>query len=207
MLAQSRQTAEGIAAVRRAISLEDENWRHHLRFAYVSWGDERLRSAGHALKLFPGFAFGHWLAATVHVSRGALEDAQHELEAGTAAQVRLARGDDAGALQEFEQELALEDRAHIYTRQVCAHTRCAVGALHLRQGDRDAALAAFERAKLSITGYPLALAAAPASRPQRSQPWAKRSPAGTPRLRRAFMRRSGRRRLAAMAGCCRLTRS
>ena len=66
---QARRTSEGIAAVRRFISLEDENWRHHLRLAYVSWGDERLRAARHALKLLPGFAFGHWLAATVHVAR------------------------------------------------------------------------------------------------------------------------------------------
>jgi tetratricopeptide (TPR) repeat protein len=177
-LAQARLTSDGIAAARRSIALEDENWRHHLRFAYVSWGEERLRSARRALKLVPGFAFGHWLAASVHVSRGALEEAEHELEAGAAAQdqqsrsrfgssglhfllglVRLARGDDAGALQEFEHELANEGATHIYTRQVCAHTRCALGALRLRQGERDAALAEFARAQMSIAGYPLALAA------------------------------------------------
>ncbi len=77
---------EGLAAARRSISLENENWRHHLRLAYVSWGDERLRAARHALKLLPGFAFGHWQAATVHVARGALDEAERELEAGTAAQ-------------------------------------------------------------------------------------------------------------------------
>lgn len=183
-LAQARLTSEAVAAARRSIALEDENWRHHLRFAYVSWGEERLRSARHALTLVPGLAIGHWLAATVHVSRGALEAAEHELKSGAIAQdqqqresrfgssglhfllglVRLARGDEAGALQEFERELASEDATYIYTRQVCAHTRCVLGALHLRQGDRDAALAAFERAQMSIAGYPLALAAARAMR-------------------------------------------
>lgn len=177
---QARLTAEGIAAARRSISLEDENWRHHLRLSYVSWGEERLRAARRALKLLPGFAFGHWLAATVHVARGALEEAERELESGTVAQdrqqrgsrfgtsglhfllglVRLARGDEAAALQEFERELALEDAAHIYTREVCAHTWCAVGALRLRQDDRDAALAAFDHALANVSGYALALAAA-----------------------------------------------
>ncbi len=176
---QARLTAEGIAAARRSISLEDENWRHHFRLAYASWGEERLRAARHALKLLPGFAFSHWLAATVHVARGALEDAERELEAGTVAQdrqqpgsrfgtsglhfllglVRLARGDEAAALQEFERELALEDAAHIYTAEVCAHTRCALGALRLRQSDSAGAVAAFERALVSVPGYPLALAA------------------------------------------------
>jgi len=176
--AQARLTSEGIAAARRSISLEDENWRHHLRLAYVSWGEERLRAARRALKLLPGFAFGHWLAATVHVARGALEDAEQELDAGTAAQdsqqpgsrfgtsglhfllglVRLARGDEAAALEEFERELAFEDATHIYTREVCAHTWCALGALRLRQGNQAAAEAAFERARICVPDYALALA-------------------------------------------------
>ena len=176
--AQARLTSEGIAAARRSISLEDDNWRHHLRLAYVSWGEERLRAARRALKLLPGFAFGHWLAATVHVARGAFEDAEQELEAGTTAQdsqqpgsrfgtsglhfllglVRLARGDEAAAQREFERELAFEDATHIYTREVCAHTWCALGALRLRQGDTAAAVATFERALLSVPGYALALA-------------------------------------------------
>ncbi len=181
ILAQARLSAEGIAAARRSISLEDENWRHHLRLAYVSWGEERLRAARRALKLLPGFAFGHWLAATVHVARGALDAAQSELEAGTIAQdgqppgsrfgtsglhfllglVRLARGDEAAALVEFERELALEAAPHIYTREVCAHTWCAAGALHLRHHDATAAATAFERAQAVVPGYPLAVAATP----------------------------------------------
>lgn len=175
---QARMATEGIAAARHSISLEHDNWRHHLRLAYVSWGDERLRAARHALKLLPGFAFGHWQAATVHVARGALDDAEHELEAGTAAQdsqqggsrfgtsglhfllglVRLARGDEQAAVQEFERELALEDNTHIYTREVCAHTWCALGALRLRQSDPAAAAAAFERALVNVPGYALACA-------------------------------------------------
>ena len=175
---QARMTAEGIAAARRSISLENENWRHHLRLAYVSWGDERLRAAQRALKLLPGFAFAHWLSATVHVARGAFDEAEQELVAGTLAQdrqqqgsrfgssglhflrglVRLTRGDEATALQEFNRELAYEQAPHIYTREVCAHTWCAVAAVRLRQHDSSAAQEAFERALTSVPSYPLALA-------------------------------------------------
>jgi len=176
---QARLTSEGIAAARRSISLEGKNWRHHMRLAHASWGEERLRAARRALKLLPGFGFGHWLVATVHVARGAIEEAGQELEAGAIAQdlqmhesrfgtsglhfllglAHLARGDEAAARQEFERELALEDATHIYTREVCAHTWCAFGALRLRQGDAVAALAAFDRALVNVAGYPLALAA------------------------------------------------
>ena len=175
---QARIAAEGIAAARRSISLENENWRHHLRLAYVSWGEERLRAAKRALKLMPGFAFGYWLSATVHVARGAFEEAEHDLVAGTLAQdrqgegsrfgtsglhfllglVRLTRGDETAALEEFDRELAFEHAPHLYTREVCAHTWCAVAAVRLRQGDRAAAKAAFERATASVPDYPLALA-------------------------------------------------
>ena len=174
--AQARLTSEGIAAARRSISLEGKNWRHHMRLAHASWGEERLRAARRALKLLPGFGFGHWLIATVHVARGAIEEAGQELETGAIAQdlqehdsnfatsglhfllglAHLARGDEVAALQKFERELALEDAMHIYTHEVCAHTWCALGALRLRQGDSVAALAAFERALVNVAGYPLA---------------------------------------------------
>ena len=176
VLAQTHLAPEGIAAARRSISLENENWRHHLRLAYVSWGDERLRAARHALKLLPGFALGHWLAASVHVARGAFDEAELELKAGTAAQdsqhrgarfgasglhlvlglVRLARGDAAASEQEFECELAFEDATQIYTREACAYAWCAIGALRLRQGDPAAALVTFDRALTNVPGYPLA---------------------------------------------------
>jgi DNA-binding winged helix-turn-helix (wHTH) protein len=183
VLSQARLVAEGIAAARRSISLENENWRHHLRLAYVSWGEERLRAANRALRLMPGFAFAHWLSATVHVARGALDEAEKDLVAGTRAQdrqgdgarfgasglhfllglVRLTRGDEREALEEFDRELAREHAPHIYTREVCAHTWCAVAAVRLRQGERAAAMAAFDRAVASVPGYPLALAGVLAS--------------------------------------------
>ncbi len=71
--------ADALAASRMAVSLEPDNWRHHLRLAYVSWGEERLREARRTLNLLPGFALAHWLAATVHVARHAMDAAEREL--------------------------------------------------------------------------------------------------------------------------------
>ena len=43
VLLQAGESTDAIAAARRAVSLDADNWRHHLRHAYVSWGEERLR--------------------------------------------------------------------------------------------------------------------------------------------------------------------
>ena len=42
---QARDPERAVAAARRATALEPDNWRHHLRLAYVSWSEERLRTA------------------------------------------------------------------------------------------------------------------------------------------------------------------
>src|SRR4029079_4580187 len=78
VLDRAGQRADALAASRKAVSLEPDNWRHHLRLGYVSWGEERLREASRTLALLPGFPLAHWLAATVHVARAALDDAERE---------------------------------------------------------------------------------------------------------------------------------
>src|SRR4029453_15838537 len=75
------------AGAGRAVSLEPDNWRHHFRLALVSWGEERLRAAHRTLALLPDFPLARWLAATVHVARQVLPEAQRELEAGLSSQV------------------------------------------------------------------------------------------------------------------------
>ena len=67
--------ADALAAARRAVTLESDNWRHHVRLAYTAWGEERLRAADRTLGLLPGFPMAHWLAATVHVARHSLSEA------------------------------------------------------------------------------------------------------------------------------------
>jgi DNA-binding winged helix-turn-helix (wHTH) protein len=170
---------QAIAAAQRAIALEPDNWRHYLRLSYVSWGDARLRAAHRVLKLLPELAFAHWLAATVHIARQAFDEAEHELVLGAAAQdrqqadtpfrgiglhlllglVRLAAGNEAAAVREFERELALDATRHIYGREAAANAHCALAAVHLRHGRTVDAGAALDRALAAIPAHAVATAA------------------------------------------------
>lgn len=176
VLDRTGHRADALAASRMAVSLEPDNWRHHLRLGYVSWGEERLREARRTLALLPGFPLAHWLAATVHVARQAFDEAERELMAGIeqdAGQshrarfggvalhwlhglILLARGDDAGALAAFERELAGEQSGQLYARECCANAWYAIGALRLRQGDRAGALAAFAETIARVPLHPTA---------------------------------------------------
>jgi DNA-binding winged helix-turn-helix (wHTH) protein/Tfp pilus assembly protein PilF len=167
---------DAAAALRRAVALEADNWRHHFRLAYVSWGEERLRSARRTLTLLPGFPLAHWLAATVHVARNVLDEAERELAAGIGVQdrqgeharfsaiglhwlrglIHLARGDDDRALEDFTAELSFESAGHLYGRECCANTWYAIGALRLRQNRLADARLAFQRAVERVAVHPLA---------------------------------------------------
>jgi tetratricopeptide (TPR) repeat protein len=148
---------DALAASRRAVTLEGDNWRHHLRLASISWGEERLREARRTLALLPGFPLAHWLSATVHVARQALDEAERELDAGIAGQagpqsgpsrfsgvalhwlrglVFLARGDERRARESLDRELSYEASGHLYARECCANTWYAIGALHARHQQR-----------------------------------------------------------------------
>ena len=72
LLSAAGKSDEGQAASRRATALEPDNWRHHYRLAYGSWGEERLRAVDRTLSLMPGFAPARMLACMVYVARGTL---------------------------------------------------------------------------------------------------------------------------------------
>jgi len=166
---------DAVAALSRAVSLEPDNWRHHLRLAAVSWGEARLRAAQRTLLLLPGCPLAHWLAATVHVARQALDEAERELTAGCAAVAAagtetrfsgvalewllgltaLSRGDTAAARQHFDRELAAEAGGHLYARECCANVWYAIGATRWREGDRAAAHDAFAQALRRVKGHAL----------------------------------------------------
>lgn len=170
--------ADSLAASRMATSLEPDNWRHHLRLAYVSWGEERLRAARRGLTLLPGFPLGHWLAATVHVAREAFDDAERELATGRASidaapassrfssvaldwlagLLRLRVGDTRGAMEAFDRELANEPRGQLYARECCANVWYAIGALRIREGRIDEAKQAFAESLSRVAGHPFATA-------------------------------------------------
>jgi DNA-binding winged helix-turn-helix (wHTH) protein len=174
------------AASRRAAALEPDNWRHHLRLSYVTWGEERLRAARRTLALLPDFPLAHWLAATVHVARQAVSEAERELDAGLAAMtasagtavrftpvalhwlrglLHLAKGDEVLALASFERELACEAEGQLYARECAANTWYAIGALHLHQRRVSEAAAAFRETLVRVPVHPLALAAITATGP------------------------------------------
>jgi DNA-binding winged helix-turn-helix (wHTH) protein/Tfp pilus assembly protein PilF len=180
VLHRSGSTAEAIAAARKAVTLDAGNWHHYLRLAFVSWGEERLRAAHRVLTLCPGLALAYWFAATVFVARQAFDAAFDELRAGCRSQdaqrtetgrfkavglhllyglVLAARDREKEALEEFTRELEFEGDGQLYARECCANTWYAIGAVHLRNGGRDEAHAAFREALNRVPGHPLAAAA------------------------------------------------
>ena len=175
-------TDDAIAAARRSVALEPDNWRHQLRLASVGWGEERLRAASRALALLPGLGLAHFLAATVHVARQSLAAARRDLDAGAAAQdeprvagrsrfsavglhwlrglVLLAEGDEDAARHELERELGFERSGHVYAAECCAQVHYALGALAWRKNDaRETVVASFDRALALASGHVMALAA------------------------------------------------
>lgn len=186
VLDRSGQHTDAVAALRRAVALEPDNWRHHVRLAYASWGEERLRAARRTLTLLPGLPLAHWLAATVHVARHVLDEAERELTSGIGMRERqgehvrfsavalhwlrglihLARGAEEAALADFERELSYEAAGHLYGRECCANTWYAIGVLRARQDRMAEARHAFAQAIARVAAHPLAhltLAAASAA--------------------------------------------
>jgi DNA-binding winged helix-turn-helix (wHTH) protein/tetratricopeptide (TPR) repeat protein len=128
LLVSAGRFSEALAAARRAVALEPGYWGNQFRLAHAEWGEDRLRSLAKAMDLYPDFPFAHFEAAMVHIARGDLERAESILREGTIVQdrqanlkqrypakglhwllglVRLARGDDREARQEFDREIAV----------------------------------------------------------------------------------------------------
>jgi tetratricopeptide (TPR) repeat protein len=182
VLDRTGHSVDAMAALGRAVSLEPDNWRHYFRLSLVSWGEARLRAARRTLVLLPGLPLAHWLTATVHVARQNLDEAEAELRAGLGSMqatpggdavkfpgvalewllglIELARGAEDAALGCFERELALEGQGHLYGRECCANAWYAIGAVHLRRGQRDAAARAFRQALDRVPRHPAAVALA-----------------------------------------------
>jgi DNA-binding winged helix-turn-helix (wHTH) protein/cytochrome c-type biogenesis protein CcmH/NrfG len=183
VLDRTGNNRDALAALRRAVTLEPDNWRHHFRLSFVGWGEERLRAARRTLALLPGFPLAHWMIATVHVARNVLDDAERELAAGIASQdrqgehsrfspialhwlrglIHLSRDEHDRALAEFERELSFEASGHLYARECCANTWYAIGALRLRQTRLADARLAFQQALERVRGHALSRIALAAS--------------------------------------------
>jgi tetratricopeptide (TPR) repeat protein len=174
VLSRAGHSEDALAASRRAIALEPDNWRHQLRLSFVSWGEERLRAANRTLRLLPGLGLAHFLAATVHVARQSFDAAGHEIDAGIAAQekraeatarftavglhwlnglLQLQRGDEDSAAVSFERELASGASAHLYGAECCANVHYARGAHAWHTKDLAAASACFAQALAAASGH------------------------------------------------------
>ncbi len=164
-----------IGAVVEAIRLEPDHWAHHLRLAWCSWGEQRLRAARRTLQLRRGLAVAHWLIATVHVARNELDLAERELDPALEAMASagpsgfsgaaihwlkgllcLARGADEEALTHFDRERELEPLHHLFSRECCAAAWYAAAALHERRGDPTAACSALQEALTRVPRHPMA---------------------------------------------------
>jgi tetratricopeptide (TPR) repeat protein len=195
VLHRTGDAREAIAAARKAVALDPDDWRHFLRLAFVSWGEERLRAARRVLTLYPRLALAYWFAATVFVARDAFDAALEELRPGCASQdaqrkqhgrfnavglhllhglVLAAQGADDLALEEFASELAFEEEGQLYARECCANTWYALGSIRLRQGNREEAAAAFHESLRRVPGHSLAMLGLRAASPGASQPEALR---------------------------------
>jgi DNA-binding winged helix-turn-helix (wHTH) protein len=167
LLCAGGKSEEGQAAARRATALEPNNWRHHYRLAYGSWGEERLRAVDRALALMPEFAPARMLACMVFVARGSIARADQEAALGAESQrrqhvdhtplravghhwlhglIRAAAGDHDGALASFDEEVAAATSEHVYAREFAVNAHVASGFVKLAKDDITGASESFARA-------------------------------------------------------------
>lgn len=177
LLCAAGKLQEGQAAARRAAALEPENWRHHYRLAYGTWGEERLRAVERTLTLMPNFAPARMLACMVLVARGTIDRAERQAAIGAETQrqhhgdhtplpavghhwlrgmILGSKGNAAGALACFGEEIAAAGIGHVYGGEFAVNAHVASGFTHLSSGDLAAASAAFARALELSPGHPKA---------------------------------------------------
>jgi adenylate cyclase len=186
LLVAAGRSAEALASARRATTLEPGYWGNQFRLAHAAWGEERLQAIGRTLELYPDFPFAHFEAAMVHIARGMLDRAESTLREGTIVQdrqahlrqryparglhwmlglVRLARGDAAEALLEFDRELA-SVAGQLYGPEFAMNAHDGAGYAYFATGDHGSAVMRFRKAlelfpehARSLVGLGAALAA------------------------------------------------
>ena len=166
LLMSAGRAAEALPAARRAVALEPRYWGNQFRLAHAAWGEERLQALGRARDLYQDFPFVHFEMAMVHIARGHLDRAEPVLREGTVVQdrqadrkqrypakglhwllglVRLACGDTAEALREFDRELA-SGTWQLYGREFAMNAHDGAGFAHLDASAPGPALEHFTKA-------------------------------------------------------------
>ena len=166
LLMSGGRAAEALPAARRAVALEPRYWGNQFRLAHAAWGEERLQALARARDLYQDFPFVHFEMAMVHIARGHLDRAEPVLREGTVVQdrqadrkqrypakglhwllglVRLASGDTAEALREFECEHASGTR-QLYGREFAMNAHDGAGFAHLDAAEPAPAIEQFTKA-------------------------------------------------------------
>jgi len=166
LLVSAGRSVEALASARRAVALEPGYWGNQFRLAHAAWGEERLQAVARTIELYPDFPFSHFEGAMVYIARGMLDRAESMLREGTIVQdrqahlkqrypakglhwllglVRLARGDAAEALLEFDREIA-SGAGQLYAPEFAMNAHAGAGFAHLATGDGSAAESRFRRA-------------------------------------------------------------
>jgi DNA-binding winged helix-turn-helix (wHTH) protein/tetratricopeptide (TPR) repeat protein len=166
LLMSGGRAAEALTAARRAVALEPRYWGNQFRLAHAAWGEERLQALARARDLYQDFPFVHFEMAMVHIARGHLDRAEPVLREGTVVQdrqadrkqrypakglhwllglVRLASGDTAEALREFEREHASGTR-QLYGREFAMNAHDGAGFAHLDAAEPARAIEQFAKA-------------------------------------------------------------
>ena len=166
LMVSAGRSVEALASARRAVALEPGYWGNQFRLAHAAWGEERLQAIARTMELYPDFPFAHFEAAMVHIARGMLDRAESTLREGTIVQdrqahlkqrypakglhwllglVRLARGDAAEALLEFDREIA-SGAGQLYAPEFAMNAHDGAGFAHLATGHAGDAVARFKAA-------------------------------------------------------------
>ncbi len=168
-----------VAAFRKGVELDPLAVRHHVRFAFGTWGDDRIAAALEALRLQPRLPHAHLLISMVFVARDNIDRAEAELEPGLDGMpdlssrsseappaglhwlkslLRQARNSSDEALVSLRRELDLEACGHLYSRECCASAWYLHGAIHADRNDTSAAVAAYGETIARVPNHPMAQA-------------------------------------------------
>ncbi len=167
LLVSAGRLVEAAAAGRRAVALDPTDWRHLFRLGYAAWGSERLDALRRALAIYPDLAFAHFAMAMVHLARGQLDLAAGVLHQGVDLQdrqagrasrypasglhwllgmIRLAQGNVADALAEFEREIDTSSASRLYGPEMLMNAHDGTGFAHLARREFERAAEGFGRA-------------------------------------------------------------
>jgi DNA-binding winged helix-turn-helix (wHTH) protein len=166
-------------AGQRAVAIEPDNWRHQYRLGHASWGGARITACERAIALYPQFAYAHLEMAMVFVARGDLDAADDIVRQGVAGQdrqtrtadrfpaigfhwllgtLRSARGDEAGAIAEFDREIGQVNPRRLYGPEYAAAALVSRGHSEIALGRIDGGRHSFQAALEHLPGYARALA-------------------------------------------------